>query len=93
MRTIHCVGVGVGLSLFLLLGCETPQQAPIGASALPPSYLMVDGFKQCLETQSMETWTAWCMPSSKPSDCAPASWEALVKISAEGGLTACHRAS
>jgi hypothetical protein len=44
---------------------------------LPPKYLSVKDFKQCLATKNMGTWEAWCLPKTKPDDCPDDSWQEL----------------
>ena len=48
-----------------------------GGAVLPPTYLKVKGFKQCLSTKNMGTWKAWCLPKKKLPNCEQASWEQL----------------
>jgi hypothetical protein len=92
MRFIAC-WISMVFTAGLVMGCQWPaQHAPISSKALPPSYLTVKGFKQCLKTQSMGSWSAWCMPKQKPADCLSSSWNELEKITARGGLTACRTA-
>ncbi len=47
------------------------------ASVLPPAYLQVDGFQQCLKSQSKGSWHAWCLPQNQPSACHDQAWEQL----------------
>ena len=44
---------------------------------LPPAYLSVPQFQQCLAQEQQSTFTHWCLPSSKPDACPDASWSAL----------------
>ncbi len=53
---------------------------------LPPAYLQVPGFKQCLQTVDKGTWTAWCMPKTQPQGCNNASWKALSDLKVQGKL-------
>ncbi|GGG07727.1 MULTISPECIES: hypothetical protein [Cysteiniphilum] len=53
---------------------------------LPPAYLQVPGFKQCLQTVDKGTWTAWCMPTAQPQGCSDSSWKALSDLKAQGKL-------
>ncbi|WP_440617742.1 hypothetical protein [Cysteiniphilum sp. 6C5] len=56
------------------------------AQVLPPAYLQVAGFKQCLQTVDKGTWSAWCMPKTQPQGCSDASWKALNDLKAQGKL-------
>lgn len=53
---------------------------------LPPAYLQVPGFKQCLQTVDKGTWAAWCMPKTQPQGCSDSSWKALSDLKAQGKL-------
>ncbi|MFZ9035048.1 MAG: hypothetical protein ACO2ZM_02875 [Francisellaceae bacterium] len=54
---------------------------PITATkALPPAYLGIKGFEQCLSKQNNGSWSSWCMPDKKPQDCADDAWQALLKL-------------
>lgn len=65
----------------------TQQQQPpqkkskriAGPGSLPPAYLSVKHFQDCLGTKNMGTWTSWCKPQVKPNQCPQASWDALQK--------------
>ncbi|MDG2286828.1 MAG: hypothetical protein P8N43_15085, partial [Alphaproteobacteria bacterium] len=46
-------------------------------AVLPPEYLSVPHFKQCLSTADQGTWQSWCVPLIKPKDCPCSSWLAL----------------
>ena len=50
-------------------------------AVLPPKYLAIKDFQQCLGTKDIGTWSAWCMPDEKPASCPDESWSKL------GGLT------
>ena len=56
------------------------------AKVLPPAYLQVSGYKQCLQTVNKGTWMAWCMPNSQPQGCSDDSWKALNDLKAQGKL-------
>ena len=47
------------------------------SAVLPPKYLGVTDFKQCLATRVINTYSAWCMPDKKPENCPATSWEQL----------------
>ena len=57
-----------------------------GKGSLPPAYLSVKGFKDCLSTQDMGGWTAYCLPDSKPESCANDSWSRLSAMT----IPKCH---
>jgi len=48
--------------------------------ALPPKYLQVKDFKECLGTEQVSTHTQYCMPQYKPNACPLDSWQQLVKL-------------
>jgi len=47
--------------------------------SLPPFYLSVPGFQNCLREKNMGTSTAWCLPGSKPEACSSESWTELAR--------------
>ena len=49
----------------------------LGQGALPPPYLGVPNFKQCLDTYSLDSSTHWCIPSNRPENCPESSWDDL----------------
>ncbi|MCF6764870.1 hypothetical protein L3V82_03720 [Thiotrichales bacterium 19S3-7] len=49
-------------------------------ATLPPNYLSVDGFKDCLGTKSMGTWQSYCLPNKKPQNCLETSWNQLITM-------------
>ena len=53
---------------------------------LPPAYLQVPNYKQCLQTVDKGTWTAWCMPKTQPQGCSDDNWKALVDLKTQGKL-------
>lgn len=46
-------------------------------NALPPAYLSVKGFKNCLGTKNMGTWQSYCLPETKPQSCDNDAWSQL----------------
>lgn len=59
---------------------------PLGAqAALPPAYLSVPDFQQCLSQKQNGTFTEWCLPAQQPQGCPDDSWSALLGQ----GLPAC----
>ena len=39
-----------------------------------PSYLSIDGFKDCLDENTEEGYTSLCLPKEKPVACIEDSW-------------------
>jgi uncharacterized lipoprotein len=97
LRPFHCLVVAASLA-----GCSAqPTKAPAlkqadqslpstpMASALPPKYLSVPQFKDCLNTQQISTYRAWCMPSVKPAQCPATSWSQLQALQGSDRVPAC----
>lgn len=96
-RPFYCLVLAASLA-----GCSAqPTKAPAlneadqslpstpMASALPPKYLSVPQFKDCLATQQISTYRAWCMPSAKPAQCPATSWEQLNALQGQDQMPAC----
>ncbi|MEI6805903.1 MAG: hypothetical protein WCK49_05290 [Myxococcaceae bacterium] len=64
--------------IMLALVITSTTLAAVGL--LPPKYLNVPDFQDCLKTESMGTWEHWCMPHQKPTNCAEHSWEELTQL-------------
>jgi hypothetical protein len=60
-------------------------------AALPPKYLQIKGFEQCLSTHQVDTYTAWCMPAKKMKNCPQTSWNQLTALSGNDKLADCAR--
>ena len=58
-------------------------------AALPPKYLEVADFKQCLQGQEMGTYSAWCLPAEKLQACPVESWEKLQALTGTDKLPDC----
>jgi hypothetical protein len=59
-------------------------------AVLPPKYLEITDFKQCLATeQSEQTYTAWCMPSKKVKHCPSKSWKKLRALRGKDTVPPC----
>ena len=56
---------------------SSPGADPTG---LPPAYLSVPNHQDCLGLEDFGSHTKLCLPSSKPSGCLDASWEALNEV-------------
>ena len=54
------------------------QIDPIGLGA--PSYLSIDGFKDCLDEETKEGYTSLCLPKEKPVACNEDSWLEILKV-------------
>jgi hypothetical protein len=98
LRPFNCLVVAASLA-----GCsaqptkppalkEADQSLPsrLIASALPPKYLSVPQFKDCLATQQINTYRAWCMPSAKPAQCPATSWAQLNALQGKDQIPACQ---
>jgi len=69
----------------LLLASVTSASSAV----LPPKYLAVKDFKQCLATQQINSYSAWCMPSEKPQSCPQASWDELKALTGADRVPDC----
>lgn len=56
-----------------------------------PKFLMVPGFKNCLNRQTHGSWTSWCLPAQKPEVCDENAWDKLVDLHHNGELPACEQ--
>ena len=59
------------------------------SAALPPKYLGVKDFKQCLATQPIDTYRVWCMPEQQPENCPTASWQELKVLDGRDRIINC----
>ena len=58
-----------------------PPELVGGLAGLPPAYLTVNGYQDCLLTeQSSETHQGYCLPDAKPDDCEQESFEELKNV-------------
>jgi hypothetical protein len=57
--------------------------------SIPPTYLSIDGYKNCLSTIKKESSESWCLPENQPTECAGASWHQL-KLN-DGSLPYCTK--
>ncbi len=62
-------------------------------AALPPKYLSIKQFKDCLATQTVNHYQSWCMPSVKPAPCPATSWEQLQALQGNEQVPACLTAA
>lgn len=51
-----------------------------GPQAIPPAYLTIPHFKQCLRAIKTGKDSSWCMPATRPNNCPQDSWIALTGI-------------
>jgi hypothetical protein len=58
-------------------------------AALPPRYLAVPQFQQCLATRQAEQHQSWCVPDRKARACPKASWQQLQSLKQQGQLRPC----
>lgn len=56
---------------------------------LPPKYLTIKNFQQCLATKNMGTWTAWCLPKTQPEACPNDSWRQLNELTEKNRVPDC----
>lgn len=73
----------------LLLACVTLASS----AALPPKYLGIKDFKQCLAVQQISSYRAWCMPSEKPLSCPATSWDELKALTGNDRVPDCPPAA
>ncbi|AIT09032.1 hypothetical protein LO80_02935 [Candidatus Francisella endociliophora] len=57
---------------------------------LPPKYLSIDGFKDCLNTQTKGSASFYCMPNNKPAQCSDKAWEELSKLEGSEKIPNCE---
>lgn len=83
MRTVKStIALVLGVTVLTLSACGAGGQSrsvPSGstASTLPPKYLEVDQFRQCLALKQVGAHQQWCMPASRPDSCPAQSWDRL----------------
>jgi hypothetical protein len=75
------------------MSAPMPTVVPVAAApavaALPPKYLAVPAFRECLAQQQVRSYTAWCLPSSRPDLCPADSWGRLNALTGIDKLPAC----
>lgn len=67
--------------------CEAMASQAVGV--LPPRYLSVPQFQQCLSSQSKGSYDTLCRPATRPAACPTASWRALRRLSGSDKLPRC----
>ena len=58
-------------------------------ATLPPKYLEVADFQQCLAVEEVATYSMWCLPAIRPENCPVGSWEKLQALSGSDKLPDC----
>lgn len=56
---------------------------------LPPRYLSVPAFKNCLAIHRRATYESWCLPTAAAADCPAESWSALNAMTGKDRVPAC----
>jgi hypothetical protein len=59
-------------------------------AVLPPKYLSVPDFKQCLSEQNEGSYSSWCQPAKKPKACPRVSWRQLRALQGNDAVPACR---
>lgn len=59
-------------------------------AVLPPAYLSVPDFKQCLAEQNEGSYSSWCQPAKKPKACPRVSWRQLRALQGDDAVPACR---
>jgi len=76
-------------ALPLFIGMIGATAAIESSAALPPKYLGIPDFAQCLATREVDTYRAWCLPAVKPEPCPAASWGQLNALAGADKLPDC----
>ncbi|WP_156455135.1 hypothetical protein [Janthinobacterium sp. B9-8] len=58
-------------------------------AALPPKYLEIKDFKQCLQEKEINSYRIVCMPKKKLAACPRASWKQLNALTENDKIPAC----
>ena len=77
------------MSKHQLSGLLLAAIATTSVAALPPKYLAVKDFKQCLAVQKFSTYRAWCMPAGQPASCPATSWAELNALTGSDRVPDC----
>ena len=61
------------------VGIPCPKSVNLlGVGGLPPAYLGIDGYQNCLENfEASASHRELCLPASRPNSCIPDSWKQL----------------
>ena len=76
-------------SLPIVIGLLFATVAINSSATLPPKYLGIKDFKQCLGSQKFDTHEGWCMPAKKLETCPAKSWEQLKGLTGKEKLPKC----
>ncbi|MFY9656983.1 MAG: hypothetical protein WAK01_10405 [Methylocystis sp.] len=60
-------------------------------AALPPKYLAVPNWRQCLSQQSMGSYDIVCLLAQRPAECPRSSWRALNRLDEDQRPPPCRR--
>lgn len=60
------------------------------ATVLPPKYLSVLDFQQCISKQSAGSYDTVCLPVARPAQCPKSSWRELSQLSGGQKVPRCH---
>jgi len=58
----------------------------LGDRLLPPDYMFVDGYEDCLSSNKDGKQSSKCLPSSQPGSCSLVAWDKLNKLKDDGTL-------
>lgn len=58
-------------------------------AVLPPRYLGIEKFDQCLAEKRVSTFRVWCMPEEKPQACPRSSWKQLRALKGREAISPC----
>jgi hypothetical protein len=77
----------------LLATIASASIASASIAALPPKYLAIKDFKQCLAVQQFSTYRAWCLPAQQPASCPATSWQELKALAGNDRVPDCPAAA
>ncbi len=80
-------GTGVATIVLGLICSTIPLE--YANAVVPPRYLSVPNFQQCLSQQSRGTYDIVCLPAARPAQCPAASWKALRRLSGDQKVPRC----
>ena len=79
----------IRLPAVLVAGLLSTKVAAQAADVLPPAYLGLDRFQQCLMEQPRGSYRSWCMPEKRPQACPKTSWKQLRSLQGDQRIPAC----
>lgn len=90
--------LAISISTFILGGCinmteksSTTKNSQENNQMLPPKYLSIDGFKNCLSTQAKGSASFYCMPETKPEQCLDKAWNELNALEGSEKIPSCKK--